>query len=61
MVGLLIGVPIFYLTIDILKELDKYITRVRGVAHVVSKAEEMTRDSLDNDIRLSRSGKRAVK
>jgi len=47
--------------IDIMKELDKYITRVRGVAKVVSNAEAMTRESLESDIRLSRSGKKAIK
>ena len=60
-VGLLVGVPVFYLIIDVMKELDKYITRVRSVAHVVSNAEALTRESIENDIRLSRSGKKAIK
>jgi predicted PurR-regulated permease PerM len=60
-VGLLIWVPIFYLTVDILRELDRYITRVRWVARAVSKAEAMTRESLDEWIRLSRSGKKMEK
>jgi len=60
-VGLLIWVPIFYLVVDILRELDKYITRVRGIAKAVSTAETLTRESIEENIRLSRSGKRAEK
>ncbi len=61
MVWLLIWVPIFYLIIDIMKETDKYITRVRGITKAVSTAESLTREAIEDNIRLSRSGKRAEK
>lgn len=61
MVGLLVWVPIFYLIIDLMKEVDKYITRVRGITKAVSTAESLTREAIEENIRLSRSGKRAEK
>ncbi|MDP2103905.1 MAG: AI-2E family transporter [Candidatus Gracilibacteria bacterium] len=57
-VGLLIGVPIFYILIDLLKDFDHFVTKIRHASEVLSETKVETKESIQSGIRLSRSGKR---
>jgi predicted PurR-regulated permease PerM len=57
---LLIWVPIFYIIIDVMKDFDVYITKVRKAYAWIHIVKSETKKSLDSDIRLSRSWKRSV-
>lgn len=54
-VGLLIGVPIFYIFIDVLKDFDKFITKIHHTSEVLSETKDQTQESIQSGIRLSRS------
>lgn len=57
---LLIWVPIFYIIIDILKDFNNYITKVKWTYHSIGSLKNETKENLAKWIRLSRSGKKAV-
>lgn len=57
-VGLLIGVPIFYILIDLLKDFDHFVTKIHHASEVLSETKTETKESIQSGIRLSRSGKR---
>ncbi|MDD2516330.1 MAG: AI-2E family transporter [Candidatus Gracilibacteria bacterium] len=57
-IGFLVGVPLFYIITDLLKDLDAYLSKVTITYDRLQKAQKDTIDSINSDIRLSRSGKR---
>lgn len=57
--GLLIGVPLYYLAVEILKDFNEYLDGVRVVYQHISAAQGDARMAISRDIRVSRSGKRA--
>lgn len=57
-VGLLIGVPIFYILIDLLRDFDHFVSQIRHASETLNGAKEETKESIKSSIRLSRSGKR---
>lgn len=57
-VGLLTGVPVFYILVDILKDIDQYVTKIRHASSAVHDMKDQTKESISSEIRLSRSGKR---
>lgn len=60
-VGLLIGVPLFYIFVDLLKDFDSFITKIGHASHLFQETKEGTKEAISHDIRLSRSGKREGK
>jgi len=60
-VGLLIGVPLFYIFVDLLKDFDRFVTKVEHASNLFHETKDDTKDAIANDIRLSRSGKREGK
>lgn len=60
-VGLLLGIPLFSILVDILKDLNDYIGRVRDTKTGLKEAQTKTKNAIASDIRLSRSGKRDIK
>ncbi|MCK9273021.1 AI-2E family transporter [Candidatus Gracilibacteria bacterium] len=60
MAGLLIGMPIFYIIIDLLKDFNNYITKVKGTYHSIDSLKDETKENISNQIRLSRSGKKST-
>ncbi len=58
MVGLLVGVPLYYLAVDLLKDLNEYVNGIRVVYGHIAAAQGDAREALSRDIRVSRSGKR---
>jgi predicted PurR-regulated permease PerM len=60
MAWLLIWVPIFYILIDVLKDFDTYLSKVKKAYVGISYLQKETKASLDKDIRLSRSGKKGA-
>jgi predicted PurR-regulated permease PerM len=59
-IGLLIGVPLFYIVIDILKDINEYIEKIKLISSSFETQKASTRDSIDAGIRLSRSWKRSM-
>lgn len=59
-VGLLIGVPLFYILLEFFKDLDRYVTKIKRVSQTIDTAKTTTKEAITKDIRLSRSGKRGV-
>lgn len=57
-VGLLIGVPIFYILVDVLKDMDHFVTQIRHASQALHATQDKTKEALTADIRLSRSGQR---
>lgn len=57
---LLVWVPIFYILIDILKDFDVYISKVRKAYFWINSLKDETKKNIVKDIRLSRSGKKWV-
>jgi len=57
-IGLLIGVPLFYILVDVLKDFDQFISKIQKASSTMHETTDKTKDSLITDIRLSRSGKR---
>lgn len=60
-VGLLIGVPLFYIFVDLLKDFDRFITKIGHASNLFKETKEGTKEAISQDIRLSRSGKREGK
>lgn len=60
MAGLLIWMPIFYIIIDLLKDFNNYITKVKWTYHSIDSLKDATKESLSSQIRLSRSGKKSA-
>lgn len=58
LVGLLIGVPLYYLAVELLKDFNEYVNGLRVVYGHIAAAQGDARESLARDIRVSRSGKR---
>jgi len=57
----LIGVPLFYIFVDLLKDFDRFVTKVEHASNLFHETKDDTKDAIANDIRLSRSGKREGK
>ena len=60
-IGLLIGVPLFYILIDLLKDFDRFVTKINHASHLFHETKDGTKESIAHEIRLSRSGKREGK
>ena len=60
-VGLLIGVPLFYIFVDVLKDLDGFITKIAHASLIFHETKAGTKSSIQSEIRMSRSGKREGK
>jgi predicted PurR-regulated permease PerM len=58
LVGLLIGVPLYYLAVDLLKDFNEYVNGLRVVYGHIAAAQDGARDAISREIRVSRSGKR---
>ncbi|MDD2487477.1 MAG: AI-2E family transporter [Candidatus Gracilibacteria bacterium] len=59
LVGMLIGMPVFYIILDILKDFDSYISKVKGTYSKISDVKKETQNNISSGIRLSRSGKKS--
>lgn len=59
-IGLLIGVPLFYIVIDIFKDINVYIDKIKTISNSFESQKNITRESIGSDIRLSRSGKKNI-
>ncbi len=57
---LLIWVPIFYIVVDVLKDFDIYIWKVKKANEGLNYLKSETKESISKDIRLSRSWKKWV-
>jgi len=57
-IGLLVGTPLFYITMDILKDFDVYVDKVKRTYGELGTVKSETKELLSSNIRLSRSGKR---
>ncbi|EKD66403.1 MAG: hypothetical protein ACD_49C00044G0005 [uncultured bacterium (gcode 4)] len=60
MAGLLIWMPIFYIIIDLLKDFNNYVTKVKWTYHSIDSLKDETKDNIKSQIRLSRSGKKSI-
>ena len=60
MAGLLIWMPIFYIIVDLLKDFNNYITKVKWTYHSIDSLKDQTKENLSSQIRLSRSGKKSA-
>lgn len=60
-VGLLIGVPLFYILVDVLKDFDRFVTKISHASILYHETKTGTKSSIQSEIRLSRSGKREGK
>jgi predicted PurR-regulated permease PerM len=54
-VGLLIGVPLFYILVDVAKDLDVFVNKVKRVSNTIDTTKTSTKDAIHKNIRLSRS------
>ncbi len=54
-VGLLIGVPLFYILIDVAKDLDVFVNKVKRVSSTIDTTKTSTKEAIHKNIRLSRS------
>ncbi len=54
-IGLLIGVPLFYIFVDLLKDFDHFVTKIGHASNVFHETTDETKDAIAHDIRLSRS------
>ncbi len=54
-VGLLIGVPLFYILIDLMRDVDAYIEKIKKISHTIDTQKLNTKDAIHKNIRLSRS------
>lgn len=57
-VGLLIGVPLFYIFLDSIKDFDLYVEKIKRISKTIDTAKTTTKEAIHKNIRLSRSGKR---
>lgn len=58
-VGLMIGVPLFYIFIDIAKDFDEYVIKIQKISNTLDVQKTSTKEAIHKGIRLSRSGKRS--
>ncbi len=58
-IGLLVGVPLFYIALEFFRDFDSYISKIQRISHTIDTAKTTTKEAITKDIRLSRSGKRA--
>jgi len=58
LVGLLIGVPLFSILIDLFRDLDRAIGHIKIAHERLLAAQRETKASIESGIRLSRSGRR---
>jgi predicted PurR-regulated permease PerM len=58
-IGLLIGVPLLYIIVDLFKDIDLYITKIQKISHTIDVQKVSTTEAIHKNIRLSRSGKRS--
>lgn len=60
LVGLLVGVPLFSILTEVLRDFDSYVGRVQNVREAIEQAENNTHEALEDGktLRMSRSGKR---
>lgn len=56
---LLIWVPIFYILVDVLKDFDEYIWKVKKAYEWISFLQKETKSTISKEIRLSRSWKKS--
>ncbi len=54
-VGLLIGVPLFYLLIDVAKDFDVFVNKIKRVSNTIDTTKTTTKEAIHKNIRLSRS------
>lgn len=54
-VGLLIGVPLFYIIVDVAKDLDVFVNKVKKVSSAIDTTKTSTKEAIHKNIRLSRS------
>lgn len=59
-VWMLIWMPVFYIILDILKDFDQYISKVKWAYSKVSSVKKETQDDIASGIRLSRSWKKSM-
>lgn len=59
-IGLLVGVPMFYIAVDTIKDLDLYVDKIKKISHTIDTAKTSTKEAIHKNIRLSRSGKRGA-
>lgn len=58
-IGLLIGVPLFYILLDLGKDFNAYVVKIRKISSTIDAQKTTTKEAIHKNIRLSRSGKRA--
>ncbi len=58
-IGLLIGVPLFYILMDVFRDFDAYVEKIQKISHTIDIQKTSTREAIHKNIRLSRSGKRS--
>jgi predicted PurR-regulated permease PerM len=58
-IGLLIGVPLLYIVVDLFRDIDLYISKIQKISQTIDTQKVVTTDAIHKNIRLSRSGKRA--
>ena len=58
-IGLLIGVPLFYILIDLAKDFNEYVVKIKRISSTIDTQKTTTKEAIHKNIRLSRSGKRA--
>lgn len=54
-IGLLIGVPLFYILIDVARDLDAFVNKVKKVSSAIDTTKTSTKEAIHKNIRLSRS------
>jgi predicted PurR-regulated permease PerM len=58
-IGLMVGVPLFYIFLDIAKDFDEYVVKIQKISNTIDTAKTSTKEAIHKNIRLSRSGKRS--
>ena len=53
--GALIGVPLFYIIVDVAKDLDVFVNKVKKVSSAIDTTKTSTKEAIHKNIRLSRS------
>jgi predicted PurR-regulated permease PerM len=54
-IGLMVGVPLFYIFLDIAKDFDEYVIKIQRISNTIDTQKTSTREAIHKDIRLSRS------
>ena len=55
MVGFLIGIPLFYILLELLGDTDAFITKIKRTVMTIDTAKTSTKEAINKNIRLSRS------